>query len=1252
MLKEVQLFFMRFIVATMVALAGVELAHAEVLLYDGFATEPDGNNRTPYLSDSDTHKLQSNNAKSDAWTVGLSSSNPWSEGSSVVFTFRNQGLSLPSDFASGGSIHLTQRGGAVGYNSSGMSDEYRCKNRKIISKMPTTGTLYYRCLMKIEGEAMKMLKEKAWRFAGTGLSTIAPVNSYSNQDDLRNNGISFLFFSPESQDKVSLGFRSPSGIRSLITSVKDSTTYICIAKVDYDNKKLSAYAAPVEEYSASFEYMVNDVDASSLTTGFQVMFLAGIYQTNGGRILFDEIAVGTELGDVAVATAALAPTLGEKTLERTSTGEYEITAKLASNFGNVFWIANDGTSAVANLMGFADAEGAIVSGTISDLPADKTYQIYVLAENESGFDCDGVGVIYTGALNLGKTTDANEYGLATGGVMISRASADDFPLVVNYEIATDESGVAAGAAQGKTWNAPSSVTIPAGETTAMMIVEPLMDFMVDEDIKLLVTLTDGNYEMPEVGSALVSLRNLAPPDGYNVWVAESDGNASLDSNWSLGRAPISTDNILFDGRFSTARCIWDASASQTVASIKQDATFTGTVEFQTTYSQGLTISGNAELLSGTWTGAQNSNMETYRIALTIGGDLIIASSAQITATGKGYNSGYPARVTAGTHGGSVLAWSEVYDNYKRPVNLGAGGGSTGFCGGGAIYLAVNGTAVVDGKITAQPTNSDKEGIRFGAGGAIYLSAASIEGSGLIDASGRGSQTGGRSGGGGGRVALYVTGADEMIFPISNLKATGTVGAWKTSGGAGTIFVKTRNQENGTLIIDDVTVTHTEYRQYMHTRHAATPIPSGETWTLDELLFRNSGILVVPEGTTLNVPLSAISSTADRTAGILYEGGTINFTDVPAGGPYLISRKWVFQASVPYTFDGDVTITGGAAIGGMRMSGTFSDFATCDVTVNGNLTIASDGWLFADSAGLACADLTGFKVGEARHGGQMAGSSVNNCYDSVFNPYLPAVNATVSHEKESHGGGVIKLVVNGALTLDGNAVARGPVLYKGAGSGGTISLIAKTLSGNGLISANGEKGSIRWDNGYHGAGGRVAIKVTEQEVGTEGVWANITCQGVSTNALGYVKDISRNTSAGTIYLEGRSDGAKGGTIYVKNNAVQSTSDVYTYLPAAGEGADAPEDFKNASLVVADRANVRIDAERFRLKDVSVEAKSTIDIYGSKLRVKSLVLGGAKIECGTYTAAQLAEAGHSEIIDMSVDAAGTVTVTGGGMKIFVK
>jgi hypothetical protein len=33
MLKEVQLFFMRFIVAAMVALAGVEFVHAEVLHY-------------------------------------------------------------------------------------------------------------------------------------------------------------------------------------------------------------------------------------------------------------------------------------------------------------------------------------------------------------------------------------------------------------------------------------------------------------------------------------------------------------------------------------------------------------------------------------------------------------------------------------------------------------------------------------------------------------------------------------------------------------------------------------------------------------------------------------------------------------------------------------------------------------------------------------------------------------------------------------------------------------------------------------------------------------------------------------------------------------------------------------------------------------------------------------------------------------------------------------------------------------------
>lgn len=1226
-------------------------ASAGLLLYDGFATETDSQNRRAYLSTSVTHKLQGDNAKGDAWTTGLSASYPWSESSGVVFTMKDNGLSLPSVFADGDGDQFTARGGCAGYLNNGTAGDIRCKNRKITSAMPTTGTLYYRCLMRLETSAYNAIKGTAWRYAGTGLSTIAPANSYDNQTALVNGGFRIGFNCPATTGSVNLGINLAGQYHTVLTGITAGTTHLCIVKIDYDTHKASVYATPIANYSKSFDWTLTDLDASGLTSAFQVMFLAGVYQTNGGRIQFDEIAVGTRLSDVAVSGSATAPLLADGALAHDAAlGTYTASATLEQSAATVSYVLFDGATATTN-GATTVAVDTTASLTFAAPTDNKTYTVLLVAENAGGETADiSVGNLYGGALSLTKASDGSETGLTCATVTVSRASADPFPLTVNYAFSDGT-----GSAGVNYVDDAGSVTIAADAISATILVTPIFDFATQSDTTMTVSVAAGNYTAPAAGVS-VTIANFSTPAGDNYWNGSTatDGKylASNPDNWTQGHVPTATETVVVDGNFSNNRLTWDAAAPTAIGGWEQRANSSCTVEFQTTYSQGLAIAGDAELLAGTWTGSQNSDAETYRIALTIGGDLTIASNAQITATGKGYNSGHPTGVAAGTHGGSVAAWSQVYGDFRTPTNIGAGGGSAGFCGGGAVYLAVTGTATVDGSISAQPTASTTEGIRFGAGGSIYLSAASIEGSGTINASGRGSQTGGRSGGGGGRVALHVTGADSLALPRAKVTATGTVGAWNTSGGAGTVFVKTRNQTNGTLIVDDVTVTTTEYRQFMHTRHAATPISAGETWTLDELQFRNSGILVVPEGTTLNVPLAAISSTADRTAGILYEGGTIHFTDVAAGGPYAISNKWTFQASAPYTFDGDVTISGGAAIGGMRMSGTFSDFATCDVTVDGDLTVASDGWLFADNAGLACANVAGFKAGPPHHGGQMAGSAENICYDSVFHPYLPAVNSTPGHEKESHGGGVIKLVVNGALTLDGKAVARGPVLYKGAGSGGSINITAKALSGSGLISASGSTGSIRWDNAYHGAGGRVAIKVTEQDVGTAGVWANITCQGVSTNALGYILDRSQNTSAGTIYLEGQSDSAKGGTIYVKNNAQYNTSNVYTWLPAAGEGADSADDFRRAALVVADRANVKIDAAKLILRDISVEARSTIDLNGNTLQVEKATLNGTRLETGTYAAAQLQALGYTEITDSSNGATGILSVRGNATMVLLK
>ena len=67
------------------------------------------------------------------------------------------------------------------------------------------------------------------------------------------------------------------------------------------------------------------------------------------------------------------------------------------------------------------------------------------------------------------------------------------------------------------------------------------------------------------GAAIIMDGSPALPEGYNFWVASSAGLASDDFNWSAGHSPKDSENVLFDGRFSTADCEWNSAASATVA---------------------------------------------------------------------------------------------------------------------------------------------------------------------------------------------------------------------------------------------------------------------------------------------------------------------------------------------------------------------------------------------------------------------------------------------------------------------------------------------------------------------------------------------------------------------------------------------------------------------------------------------------------------------------------------------------------------
>ena len=483
-----------------------------------------------------------------------------------------------------------------------------------------------------------------------------------------------------------------------------------------------------------------------------------------------------------------------------------------------------------------------------------------------------------------------------------------------------------------------------------------------------------------------------------------------------------------------------------VASWTQNADYTGTVEIQTTYASGafplFSIAGDCIVSGGKWTHPANNDAEAYRLKVSVGGDFTLASAATIDVTCKGYaKNKFPSGSGKGVHGGGCGGCGATYGDPFVPERLGSGYDSPG---GGAVYLAVAGAATVDGTITTQAAQGSTTASAYGAPGSIYLQAASIGGNGYVHANNPDNNLCA-----GGRIALHATGSEEIGIPVSHMSVQGGYN-W-VRGGSGTLLLRTKNQEHGVLYIDTSTRTW-GYTTGYPTSDETTVIPGGQTWTVDGIDFRNSGILTVGPGTTLVLANGFASITGGaRTAGILYNGGTI--TSAQASSETL-SGAWTFQANLKYEFTGDVTVKNGASIGGLRLYQVTNyvdrvDYI-CDVRVAGNLTVESGGFLSGDFSGYTYKTFANDgsyqnceRFGDPyAHGGQIFASE-NGAYGSILNPATPGTyGQTDDGNTQNLGGGVLKLVVDGALTIDGTVTSVGGTSsYDGQGSGGSINITA-------------------------------------------------------------------------------------------------------------------------------------------------------------------------------------------------------------------
>lgn len=936
------------------------------------------------------------------------------------------------------------------------------------------------------------------------------------------------------------------------------------------------------------------------------------------------------------------------TVVRNANGTYTVTAVLRENNGVVGVLYDAGATAVTNIIQAAASPGTFTD-TPANLAADTTYAFAAYGKNAKGTEVIAKGgAFYNGDISIEKISDAVENGLVAGVFRISRAdTAHD--LTVTYTVGGP-------AAAGQTYTALSgTATIPAGSTSVDVEVVPLLDAATTEDKTVALALAAGLYGInAQAGSAVMTVVNLAVPTGFNTWIATADGLASVGSNWSKGIAPTSSDNVLFDGRFSTANCEWDSAATPTVASWTQTNDYTGTVTVDTVFPEKggftcLTVSGDMTIASGKVTHkAHNAtNKEDYyRLRIDVGGNLAVASGAQIHATGKGAY-GPHSGTGAGAYGGSYdggLSWGSLTEPYGVGSSP-AADGTYNAPAGGAIWIEVSGGTQLDGSIRSDSVSAWGQWNGYsGSGGAVYLKTAALSGSGKISADCTNTSSGSnQNSGAGGRVSVLITGG-ELGLPNANLTALGGKSSYGHVGGVGTVLVRSPQKPNGILYLRDRTDKYGQYA-YRPKPNQLTRIPANQTWVLDAIVFGANSILEVPTGTTLDLRggLASVSSTGNTLdeSGLIVDGGTLL---LPAAETHTISGKWIFEPQ-DFALAGNLVVTNGAGVGTLLLySTTSNEVRTCGLSVSGNMHVASGAYLRAVRGGYIATGAATVGGGSAScHGGQSGKSTLNVVYDSFFHPRHPGTFGA-DNGLVNVGGGAIRLAVGGTLTLDGVASATPSVNSARSGAPGSIDITAARLEGAGRIEANGNSRNYG-DNDTSNAsgGGRIAVRLTGAGETLSDAWlAKINAKGFYSSSI----SVGRCSSAGSIYLQMADQAEGAGTIVIRNTGNTANNVAFTAIPSVKGGGET-DDFRKASLKTEAAARVKL-FDNLRMVALDMASDTALDLNGKTLVVNKATLDGVKLAPGTYAA------GDAEVAGFVVDSAtgGTLVVTGGGLAIIVR
>ena len=276
---------------------------------------------------------------------------------------------------------------------------------------------------------------------------------------------------------------------------------------------------------------------------------------------------------------------------------------------------------------------------------------------------------------------------------------------------------------------------------------------------------------------------------------------------------------------------------------------------------------------------------------------------------------------------------------------------------------------------------------------------------------------------------------------------------------------------------------------------------------------------------------------------------------------------------------------------------------------------------------------------AGEGGHITNTTGFVSYGSILNP-LSYGSGGHGDSPNYGGGGIVKLDVGGALTVDGVIRSRGfgyalngtipetgETTAGGAGSGGSINITAASLSGLGSIDANGG------NNGLYGpgSGGRVKVALTGDGADFSGFAGMIEAVGGWMESLESpaIFDVSP-AAAGTVCLQTagadpvvkvhnvfRIAGADSQWRVASGEAIPSA----THLPSMQDG-DSAAALRTTNWELSGHGAIRLTADT-KVASLTIAANDGSQcVYtdGHTLRVTALTVGGVALH-GTQTASTL-------------------------------